>query len=262
MTYTPNPVGAVQMQSRSSSRARLSAGNAFFRSREIGEAANLIKIACIEKDGAGELVVHNTKINSALQVSATGMGAPKLVLKELNIAYNEEIVIEHDGARWACQYGQVGNGAFNTPMVSFIVKEIETWPHTARIVIRPHVLRYHLEPLSYTDPITAVETIGWDSGALRATLASDAAGLIDAPARGTDPQDAADAIDTVMVKFDMKNMSGGNGLPLNPAGLNTGPFVTLIHLNYGEQPNGSLAEMNQVYKWSGESSTEGQWVTY
>lgn len=68
--------------------------------------------------------------------------------------------------------------------------------------------------------------------------------------------------DFFLSTFAPTNMGGGDGLPANPVGYNTGPDRVLMHLNYSELDNGSLGELNQVFEWVGESATSGSWQRY
>jgi len=76
--------------------------------------------------------------------------------------------------------------------------------------------------------------------------------------RKTDEQDGGeDAL--VLSAFPDTRLTGGDGLPLTPIGINTGPYKSLVLLNYGEKPNGGLADVNEMYEWVGESATVGEW---
>lgn len=68
--------------------------------------------------------------------------------------------------------------------------------------------------------------------------------------------------DEVGVAFDEQSLEGGDGLPTNPNLENTGPTRAIILVAMGEDKSGKLTNVNQIYEWSGNSSTEGQWVPY
>lgn len=65
-----------------------------------------------------------------------------------------------------------------------------------------------------------------------------------------------------LLPFNSTPLRGGDGLPDNPNNEKTGLFRSLVHVNYGEQPNGKLAEHNTVYEWVGDNSISGLWKPY
>ena len=68
--------------------------------------------------------------------------------------------------------------------------------------------------------------------------------------------------DFFLTAFGPTNMTGGDGLPANPTGLNTGPDRTFVHLNYSEQDDGSQGLVNQVFEWVGDTAVQGSWQKY
>lgn len=62
--------------------------------------------------------------------------------------------------------------------------------------------------------------------------------------------------------FPETNFANGDGLPANPDTEKTGPSRSLVHINYGEQKNGSLTEHNTIYEWVGSTNTIGVWKAY
>jgi len=170
------------------------------------------------------------------------------------------------------------------------------WPTGAMDYLRPRVHRYHLVRSGSTDPTTMTSTTGWDIDALRATLnASDiwvrmperpqvevtttttTSGGTEGGTGGTsttttqvvhhldgpheDMMDEGED-DFFLTPFGPTNMTGGDGLPANPVGLNTGPDRVLVHLNYAERDNGSMGEVNQVFEWVGDTAVQGSWQRY
>lgn len=304
--FTPNPVGPVKMISRSSRRSRLWAGGSFWRSKERGEAVNLIQITCVEDTTLptteAVLVVHNTVLKNDEQIFASGFSAaPIFRLFELNLLWDEEIHLVREGdrivarkygIRWQiagaptnavrAELGEVSFGRlFRAQGVSFKVEgTLSDWPSGATVALRPRVHRYHLVETSVTDPTTTLSTTGWDIDSLRATLngsdnwvrmpsrskapAPAAEGAAPAPTPAPQNEDGMDdGMDAqFLTPFTTVNMSGGDGLPANPVGRNTGPDRVLVHLNYAELDNGSLGVLNHVYEWDGESATEGSWQRY
>jgi hypothetical protein len=68
--------------------------------------------------------------------------------------------------------------------------------------------------------------------------------------------------DPFLTPFSDTYLTGGDGLPEYPSGERTGPTRSIIHINYGEQYNGTLAEVNQIYEWVGSTGTAGEWKRY
>lgn len=102
----------------------------------------------------------------------------------------------------------------------------------------------------------------WDVLNLRAQVNASNP-WVEMPARSSDVQDdGEDNLETGLRPFARTNLTSGDGLPLSPNRESTGPTRAVVHLNYGEEPNGKLVEMNEVYEWAGESSSNGSWVRY
>lgn len=58
-------------------------------------------------------------------------------------------------------------------------------------------------------------------------------------------------------------MGGGDGLPLTPSGIISGPERSFVHINYGEDYTGNLSSLvNTMYEWVGASVESGMWKTY
>jgi len=173
-----------------------------------------------------------------------------------------------------------------------------SWPPGSTLYLRPRVRRYPLVVASVTLPEETTSTIGWNIEELRASLnGSDP--WVTMPTRpqveivttvtppgpptgdgGTGTPGGttqtivhhtdgphADSMDHgedyfVLAAFDLTNMTGGDGLPANPVGLNTGPDRSLVHLNYSELDDGSLGLLNQVFEWVGDTVSSGSWQRY
>lgn len=58
-------------------------------------------------------------------------------------------------------------------------------------------------------------------------------------------------------------MGGGDGLPLTPSGIISGPERSFVHINYGEDYTGNLSALfNTMYEWVGSSFKNGMWKVY
>jgi hypothetical protein len=86
----------------------------------------------------------------------------------------------------------------------------------------------------------------------------------------TRPSDVETAIDPntnelmyKFLEFPETYLSSGDGLPLTPSGIITGPERSLVHINYGEDISGNLTYLiNNVYEWVGSSFKNGKWELY
>jgi hypothetical protein len=289
-TFSPKPVGPVLLKSKSATRARLSAGNTYFRSNERGEGANLIKVGVLEDltlIPEGIAVTQHTGLKPDEMIFPIGISNPDISLFQLNLKFDEElrITVANNslraniiGIRWQIAGGEtlranlgtiIPGKMFSIPGVVGLKLQTPAaqFPNGASIVLRPRTRRYTLEPISVTDPDTMFSTIGWDVKALRNAMnASDP--YVRMPERANDPfSNGEDAQDTgtetsFITAFDLANLQGGNGLPLNPIGFNTGPARVLVHLNYAEKDDGTMGEFNQIYEWVGSSATIGSWQKY
>jgi hypothetical protein len=299
--YRPNPVGPVKLQTRSSTRARLYGGGTYFRSNERGEVQNLIQIGILE-DGVipnleGVCIVQNTVLKPDEQVTGTGV-TPVLELYKLELTALEEITIAWNGTQWRAtktgirwqiapgpvpapvDLGAVQEGLFVSSVAVFKITGLGAWPHGAVVVLRPRTRRYTLVVHGVTDPNSpsgTTQLTGWDPNALRQAVNADTTVWIRMPVRNTvttpdtgpalppsggeDKQDSGVDAD-FLTAFAMANLSGGNGLPMAPVGLNTGPDRVMVHLNYSEKDDGSMGELNQVFEWVGDSATIGSWQRY
>ena len=148
------------------------------------------------------------------------------------------------------------------------------------IFIAPRTRIYQLsvaEILPAPDDPGGAITYGWDIADLRTKVNADNPWVEMLPRSGpTDdglsgplipnpnPADVQDkGTDAKKLSpFSQQFLEGGDGLPATPSSEITGPFRSLIHVNYGEAHNGELKEINTVYEWVGDSAIEGSWVAY
>jgi len=249
----------------------------------------------------GVCFVHNTTLKPDEQITASGV-TPLIELYKLSLTENEQVTIAHTttgwratktGIRWQIapgpapfppvDLGPVQDGLFAVADVAFKLTGLSSWPTTAVVVLSPRTRRYTLVVHSVTDPNSTQSTTqlsGWDPDALRQAVNADMTCWIRLPVRGTpatapepggggstsaihgeDMQD--EGVDAnFLTAFAMTNLSGGNGLPVAPVGLNTGPDRVMVHLNYSEKDDGSMGELNQVFEWVGDTATIGSWQRY
>jgi hypothetical protein len=145
------------------------------------------------------------------------------------------------------------------------------------IVIKPRTVMHDLvwDVKEFTDDLGVVTMqYGWIPAALRTAVNNDNP-WIEMPDRPSKPvatgatptppfdqQDSVGIDEAFLAPAGSTFLGGGDGLPATPVAERTGPFRSLVHVNYGELPDGSLAEANTVYEWVGDSATSGAWQTY
>jgi hypothetical protein len=212
---------------------------------------------------------------------------------QLQLKFNEEIAIVKNlngtlrgsfrGIRWQIAGGELFNidigiipadKVFVLPSITALKINsslINDWPVGASIILRPRTTQYTLSSTTITDPITMQSSIGWDIDALRAAVNTDNKWIsmplrskADPMAPSTVNSDVTDlgADSAFLTVFDRTAMTGGDGLPMAPVGLNTGPDRSLIHLNYSEIENGSTGVLNHLYEWVGSAVNQGSWQRY
>jgi hypothetical protein len=114
---------------------------------------------------------------------------------------------------------------------------------------------------SIEDLRSKVQGNEWIEMLERSGPSTDAGGIVTPNPNPVDLQDpGTDAL--FLTPFDTTSFENGDGLPASPNLESTGPSRSLVHVNYGELPNGALAETNTVYEWVGDSSTAGSWKKY
>lgn len=282
MSYRPVVTGEPEIRPRSNRRARLFAGGTYFRARDPGAAGNNISVQLVEWDSGGpqgRLVVtnHGTKYDE----NVIGPASVDLLVQDL--PWDKRVIIDQlttsprasvYSIRSQISFAPVleevlGPFAFSTLFnmgsqlaVKLTPKTAEFTP-SATITIKPRVRVYELvwtvNSTTPTDGSAPVSAAGWDPAALRAAIAEDP--WIQMPARKTDLQDGGED-PLVLSAFPDTKLTGGDGLPETPLGINTGPFKSLVLINYGENPDGGLSEVNQMYEWVGQSATVGEWKKY
>ena len=260
-----------ELKSRSARRARLFAGGTYFRSRLTGQDGNLISIQALEySPGKARVVVTNH--NTLTEENFSGPAEVKLLEQSLEWNEGYSIIdlttiptarlysISSQIAGDVITYTPLGpislSRLFNVPSklsVKLVLKVPEVTP-TSEIRIGSRYRVYELQQITVPSetPGGQGET-GWDIDSLRAAMINDP--WVQMVERGSDPQDEGQD-ETFFSLFEKVYLSGGDGLPLSPAGIYTGPLDSLIHLNYTEAESGALVETNQVFVW------RNGWVPY
>lgn len=282
MPYVPpfKPGTEARLRAVSARRGRLYAGGTYFRSKDIGQAANKISIRVVEFSGTDAVcVVQNDNI-----VSSEIVSSPVAInVISLSLDYNEKIEITSLTAPLAAatKYSisaqiappppivtPLGNvklsNFFNIPshFSGIMPPDTSVFTPSDKIIITPRTRVYRLQPLSGTDPETGSSFSGWDIADLRTQInASDP--WIEMPERGTDAQDLAPATDSpVLSAFSKTYLSGGDGVPTTPSNENTGPSKALIFVAYSEGPDGAMRDVAEIREWVGESASSGEWRPY
>lgn len=164
-----------------------------------------------------------------------------------------------------------------------LTKKSSLYTSEDSIFIAPRTRLYSLSALTVTPPVdpgTGVApdpVVGYDISALR-TAVNTSNIWVEMKERTPVPEaleggppavitsyiDAQDKLQDapVLTAFAAKNLEGGDGLPDNPSREKTGPSRSLVFVNYGEKPDGTLGELNTVYEWVGDSASAGSWKSY
>lgn len=165
-----------------------------------------------------------------------------------------------------------------------LTKKSSPYASGDRIFIASRTRLYALSALTVTplpDPTTGVSAAaetGYDIAELRTAVNASNPWVemkertpVPAAPEGGGPAptietyiDAQDKLQDALVlsAFTVKNFEAGDGLPDNPSVEKTGPSRSIVHVNYGELPNGTLGELNKVYEWVGDSASAGSWKSY
>lgn len=300
MTYTPpaRPGVEAQLRTCSTRRSRLWVGGTYFRSREQGLAANNLSIEVLEHSpptgSSPDGVCIVTNYNLSIEESVTGPATATTL--RLMMRSNEVVKIEDLSTQpRARKYSISSKIAPDAPVVTDLglftfstlfhipsLLSVRLTPGTsvftpaAEIVIAPRTRVYRLETTTVTDPDTGLPTTGWDITRLRAAInASDP--WVEMPERSGPTDDGSGVLVPVpnpvdvqdegrdapfLTPFSEVRLSGGDGLPASPTNEVTGPTKALVHVNYGEAPNGEQTEVNVVYQWVGTSALDGAWEPY
>jgi hypothetical protein len=285
----------VVLRSCSTRRARLTAGGTYFRAREPGLQGNHISVEVIQVSeptiGGGEAYCVIVNHNLDFKENVLGLIRPELLNLNDTTYQDLWIIDELDTPTPRTHYYSISceirnamrlglpytlptptsidgfrlSKLFRAPKISLKTAQITApIPPSTTIFVTPRVRIYPLLAVSKTAEPTELgpgeTTVGWDIEELRAQINSNDP-WIEMPSRGTDSQDDKEDDDFLM-PFVRTFLSGGDGLPANPNAETTGPFRSIVHVNYGERPDGSLGELNTIYEWVGDTSLVGKWVAY
>lgn len=299
-TYRPTRKSVdPHLRTCSSLRARLFAGGTYFRAREPGQLGNNLSVEVIAYDAVDAVcVITNYTVKPDEMV--TGPASVQFFDAQVNTNEAVELYNLHLTPAQARKYsisfkiapalptyedlGAISSLSLVSLPGILVAKVTPAAPFFAPadvVSITPRKRVYRLMPKTYAptdtgggpppDPI-----IGWDIDDLRAqvnvsdpwvemlprsSVASPGGGpLIPNP----DPADYQDrgADSEVLTPFEEARLVGGDGIPANPDQEHTGPFRSLVHVNYGEAYNGRLTEVNIVYEWNGKDAKEGAWLRY
>lgn len=209
-------------------RSRLIAGGTFFRSKEMGQSAN--RIAIEFSNGQLKIIKFNKIFNADVRKYD---GVSKIQFDGTKILVNDIVVTTGTQLKTGTNYI-----IFSSP-----------------IIINPIVETYQVESL----PDGSTET-GFSISNLRTQIQNS--NLIDMPIR---PQDdvVTEGVDSgALTPFGRVFMKGGGGLPEDASGAYTGPFKTIVMVNFREDHDGSMAPVREMYEWVGPSKLVGEWKPY
>lgn len=300
--YVPpaRPGQPAELRTCSSLRARLFKGGTYFRSRELGLQQNLLSVAVIEytqptvatPDGVCVVMNH-------LNLTAENLTGPATASQlRVSLPFTEYVEIDQldtptprarhfsISAQIGATPGQIGDDIpFSFSRVLHIPSKLSVkltpnaavFTATDRIVIKPRFVVHRLEAVTVTDPATDTSVTGWHIDKLRTQVNANNPwvemlprsgptddGMGGPPVPNPNPADVQDTgLDAaVLTPFGQTFLAGGNGLPDSPNNEVTGPTRSIVHVNYGEAPNGVLKEVNIVYEWVGDTAQSGTWRSY
>ena len=275
-------------------------GGTYWRAREPGMPGNRISVEVVKYSNSDACCII-TNHNLSYAENVTGPVVKTNIL-ELNAGWRDLWTIKdlHTNTprvhyySISCQIGvplpipiEIGLFDFNKIFINGDKISIKlspgSTPYTPSDVISIASRRriYRLAPLtvSVSDPATMSNSsfTGWDIANLRAQVnasnpwvemlerSGDSAlapgGPVIPNPNKVDVQDTG--LDgNVLYPFAEAYLSGGDGLPADPNVEHTGPGRSLVKVNYGEAPNGTLKEISTVYEWAGDTNVAGAWKKY
>lgn len=264
-SYTPTPVGPVQIPVRSSTRAKLTTTGVTFVAKENGLSGNLIRLSLIQEDDLYYFIQENTNFSSQKQI----IGDASLIeVYTLNLEANESILIKRVNTILSvilvkrntevllgkCIHGKL----FSSDKVNFkLVREVNE--QEIKLIPRVHTTLVVASETTIGESSTSVQELDIES--LRASLDEDESSFVSIK-KPEIIRDVSLAEKEKLTQFEPQFLTGGDGLPVSPVGMNQGPDRTLILINYGELETGEMGILNEMYEWVGSSSTQGEWKRY
>ena len=274
------------LRSCTATRARVIAGETFFRAREVGGAGNRISVQIISYPDTAEAVCVVTNYVPLEKEFITTPGSG--LVFDTNLRFDEQIVISHlttspRAAINSISFKIAPAVAPTTDLGPVTLSQLITLPGKATVKLLPprtgyapgdtititprkRVYRLVAKTVTYLDPATStmITTTGWDVDNLRAQVnAQDQ--WVEMPGRSGDLLIIHDVNDSgvdprVLLPFAETFLRGGGGLPPTPIHENTGPVTAIIHVNYCETGVGALYNINDIYEWKGPSNATGYWL--
>jgi hypothetical protein len=291
--YRPPPGGVPRLRTTNATRARLFAAGTFFRAKEIGNGGNRLSIQVINYEGPpreGYFVVTNRNLRTSENVSAPTGVTPELL--RLDISSLERVTIYNLNTTPRARRNSIslqiappppppalelGPVDLSRPIVipgvlalKLMVEEGTVFSPSDEIVIQH---RKEVYPLTPDATLLPPPVLGWNISSLR-TLVNSSSQWLQLPPRGYDAQDGPipgippdgptppEDAEVLDLELPETFLFGGSGFPETPIQESTGPARSLVHINYGENEEGVLREISQVYEWAGDSATDGGWVKY
>jgi hypothetical protein len=293
--YSYIPIGSDKLPSIPTSnlyRARSGAAETFFRAKEVGEYGNKISIqleTSVTETTKVTLTVSAPIHTTVPEFSGTNSGRISNIIITQFSRPQDIVITAISGTTFSVisNLGDLGTAEskklFRHSDIAFtiisntqftigdtftlsIVDPTETYISLANENLNP-------EPIDPEAPVIPSPAYA----ELRLAVNTNSK-LIEMPERGYDYVDlvgtdvrtgrnvrdiGTEAVDGPLITNVPKTfLSGGIGLPNIPTGIHTGPERTFVHINYGEQPNGEVSEINKIYEWAGSSQYNGHWGIY
>lgn len=287
--YRPSNSNQPRMRTHSGRRARFT-GDTYFRSTEVGQASNRISLLVTEPDGAKAGYLHVVNHNFLSEENVTTPANVKFDFIDISdFGYGDELKLEFVSPTLTRTHPSIklANSAAFTKSELVPLGATISLPngallqlnaeHTSAssgdtVTIRSRVQSYPLKWITVTEtsPDGSTQTFsGWDIEDLRTKVTNNPSSWIQMPKRSfkdgvpiqIPPYDAQDEEEDEPVLLPFSSyLGGGDGLPEEPDGQNTGPSRSIVHLNYSEVDDGTMGLANVVYEWRGSSNVDGEWV--
>lgn len=298
--YRPSKkTGEPQLRTCSSLRARLWAGGTYFRAREPGWLGNNLSVQVIEYSASDAVCIitnHNIKADEMLT------GPASMDVFDMQLSTNEAVELYDlqqlpaKARKYSISFKIAPDAPAYTELGDVRALSLVSLPGILAVKVTPgvpvfapgdvlsitprkRVYRLVSKTVTPTDPPGSLPVTGWDIDDLRTQVNANDPWVEMMPRSGAtddgmggpsipnpNPADYQDLDpgkdDQFLVPFTEKRLTGGDGIPDNPDRESTGPYRSLVHVNYGEAYNGKLTEVNIVYEWNGKSAREGAWKNY
>lgn len=240
---------SVMMPTHKISRARLFAGNTYFRAKEVGEAGNRISIEI-----SGGYTINVTKEESQTSFVFSGSGEPAMSAIIFPTQSSEIFFVTTSDAKTFSVTGSV-TGNMGTVDSGKIFRHSKLVFSIAK--------KNHAPGDTYTIHAGQKETFTASNIYAMRTLVNSSSSLIEMPSRGEDIQDRTgdDPLNGQFEVISKTYLSGGDGLPKYPSGTSLGFPIPMVYVDSIEDKYGVDQPVAKVYQWT-DTLESGHWVQF